>query len=85
VPFRPKHMREFSQSELKALESLNLSNSPGPAKENGSPVASPLRNSQILVHPGLEDVDFRSQVAKKVDLEALERKAEVVDGELNGH
>jgi len=76
-------MRDFSQSELKALESLNLSNSPG--KENGSPVASPLRNSQILVHPGLEDVGFRSQAAKKVDLEALEKKAEVADGEMNGH
>lgn len=47
-PFKPKHLREFSQSEIHALEQLNLPGSASPLREmispknelNGSPLAS---------------------------------------------
>lgn len=78
MPFRPKHLRQFSEAELEALERLNLNNTDS--------ASSPLRTSVTLDHPAtpsklnLSTADAGSVPAKKVDIDLLEKKAE-----LNGH
>jgi hypothetical protein len=73
-PFRPKHMRNFSEAELEALEKLNLNGSPSAADKNHSPLTpSKLGGSGAGVAASREP---------KVDLELLEKKAE--EG-INGH
>ncbi|KIW15490.1 2-isopropylmalate synthase [Exophiala spinifera] len=78
VPFRPKHLREFSEAELEALERLNLNNTDS--------ASSPLRSSITLERPAtpsklnMSTADAGSVPAQKVDIDLLEKKAE-----LNGH
>ena len=80
MPFRPKHLRQFSEAELEALERLNL-NHGAPDSPN-----SPLRSSvtadgrsttpsklNMAAHPG-------SVPAKKIDFDLLEKNAEAVNG-----
>jgi 2-isopropylmalate synthase len=82
VPFKPKHLRQFSEAELEALERLNLNNHQG----NDSPM-SPLRTSITSAQAQLED--HRRVEPKKVDVDVglLEKKAEEVtaSGHVNGH
>lgn len=64
-PFKPKHLREFSQSEIYALEQLNLPGSASPLREmmtpkndlNGSPLAA--------VKPGQVDFEKLEEAAWK--------------------
>ncbi|KIV79259.1 2-isopropylmalate synthase [Exophiala sideris] len=69
VPFKPKHVREFSQAELEALEGLNLNHADSP---NRGFNASALSQTNLATSG--------SVAAQKVDIDALERKANV-----NGH
>jgi len=73
-PFKPKHLRNFSDAEIEALERLNLNGSP---HANGSPLSS----SRVLTPGDMGPTsDARVQVkSQKVDIEKLEAKA------ANGH
>jgi hypothetical protein len=75
VPFRPKHVRDFSRDELHALERLNLSGSPGSPKGLSSPMTPSKMSTEQCA----------STKAQKVDLEMLERKAEEQSNGVNGH
>ena len=76
VPFKPKHVREFSASELDALEKLNLSVSP----------TSPKGADSHMTPSKMNIVQSRDSVtAKKVDLDLLEKKAEEQSNGINGH
>jgi hypothetical protein len=68
VPFKPKHIRQFSEAELEALEKLNLNGSPT------SPKTTTMSPSSL---------GMTAKQAVKVDLEALEKKAE--EAGVNGH
>ncbi len=78
MPFRPKHIRQFSEAELEALERLNLNSADSPM--------SPLRYSTTVEHPptpsklNMSTTDAGSVSANKIDIGLLEKKAE-----LNGH
>ncbi|OAL40166.1 2-isopropylmalate synthase [Fonsecaea nubica] len=79
VPFKPKHLRQFSEAELEALERLNLNNgSDGPN--------SPLRSSVTATEGGVtpsklnKETNPSSVAAKKIDIDLLEQKAESVNG-----
>jgi hypothetical protein len=67
VPFKPKHIRQFSEAELEALEKLNLNGSPTSPKTTTIP----------------SSLGMTAKQAAKVDLEALEKKAE--EAGVNGH
>lgn len=60
MPFKPKHLRNFSEAELEALEKLNTGSSP-----TDKQAFSPMTPSKL--GQGAE---------KTVDLDLLERKAE---------
>lgn len=78
MPFRPKHLRQFSEAELEALERLNLNQTDS--------ASSPLRTSVTLEQPAtpsklnMSTAGAGSVPAQKVDIGLLEKKAE-----LNGH
>ena len=69
-PFKPKHLRQFSDSEIEALERLNLNSSP---HANGSPLSS----SKVLTAGDMGlSTDASSQAhAQRVDIAKLEAKA----------
>jgi hypothetical protein len=50
VPFRPKHLRQFSEAELEALERLNLNGSDSPI--------SPLRTANSQAHTDSKKVNL---------------------------
>lgn len=78
MPFKPKHLRNFSQQELEALEKLNLPDS----IQSASGTDSPIRPSKMT---GLNIVQGAA-AAPKVDLEKLERAAEGAQPNgVNGH
>lgn len=81
MPFRPKHLRQFSEAELEALERLNLNgpDSPGSPLRNSIPVDGHLAPSKINM-----ETNPASMTAKKIDIDLLEKKA-VADQEVNGH
>lgn len=68
MPFKPKHIRQFSEAEKEALEKLNLSGSPTSPKQTTMTPSS---------------LGMSAKQAAKVDLDALEKKAE--EGGVNGH
>lgn len=70
-PFKPKHLRQFSEAELEALERLNLSGSDSPI--------SPLRTVQTPSQMNIE-AHQNSVVASKIDIGLLEKKAEQING-----
>jgi hypothetical protein len=72
-PFKPKHLRQFSDFEIEALERLNLNGSP---HANGSPLSS----SKVLTPRDVViSTDAGSQVkSQKVDIAKLEAQAENV-------
>ena len=85
VPFRPTHVREFSQSELAALDQLNLNSPVG----LHSP-ASPDKQGVNGVHHGSPLAKFGgggggaasgagAGETEKVDFGKLEREAEAVE------
>lgn len=76
TPFRPKHLRQFSEAEIEALERLNLTG-------NDSPI-SPLRNAHTPSNFNHES-SAGSVVAQKIDIAALEQKAAEAEGKSNGH
>jgi 2-isopropylmalate synthase len=67
VPFRPKHVRDFSEAELEALERLNLNGADSPIRASDASTPSKLNMAS----------NSGSVPAKKVDIDALEKKAEV--------
>lgn len=83
VPFKPKHLRQFSEAEQEALERLNLN-----ANSPDSP-SSPLRTSttaaEAATTPSKLNMETRadSVTAKKIDFDLLEKKAEAAS--VNGH
>jgi hypothetical protein len=82
VPFRPKHLRQFSEAELEALERLNL-NASGPDSPN-SPLRSSVTANETSTTPSKLNMESHPQSvqAKKIDIDLLEKKAE--QG-VNGH
>lgn len=62
MPFKPKHLRNFSEAELEALEKLNLNGSPTDKNQHSPRVPSKLSAG--------------APTEPKVDLEMLEQKAE---------
>ncbi|KAJ9609011.1 2-isopropylmalate synthase (Alpha-isopropylmalate synthase) (Alpha-IPM synthetase) [Cladophialophora chaetospira] len=83
VPFRPKHLRQFSEAEQEALERLNLN-----ANSPDSP-SSPLRTSTTIIEAATTPSKLNmathadSVPAKKIDFDLLEKKAEAQG--VNGH
>jgi len=73
VPFKPRHMRDFSASEVKALEGLNLGSS------------SPLRESLVAVGSGggLNGSPLSAR-ADRVDISKLEHEAWKEEEKVNG-
>ena len=69
-PFKPKHLRQFSDAEVEALERLNLNSS---SQANGSPLSS----SKVLTAGDIGlSTDAGSQVrTQKVDIAKLEAEA----------
>ena len=76
MPFKPRHVKQFSASELDALDKLNLSGSPTSPK----PIDSPRTPSKMNMIQSSDSVK-----TKKVDLDLLEKKAEEHSNGLNGH
>ncbi len=76
MPFKPKHVKQFSASELDALDRLNLSGSPTSPKSTDSP-RTPSKMNIIQSSDSVK--------TKKVDLDMLEKKAEEQSNGLNGH
>lgn len=72
-------MKNFSQSELEALERLNLDGYDSPVK------SSPLSKSTII-EPSNMGLDMVSGSVKSamVDIRLLERKAEETNGAMEG-
>jgi hypothetical protein len=70
-PFKPKHLRQFSEAELEALERLNLNGSESPI--------SPLRTVQTPSKMNIESHPS-SAPAAKIDIGLLEQKAEHING-----
>jgi 2-isopropylmalate synthase len=83
VPFRPKHLRQFSEAELEALERLNLNGPDSP----GSPLRTSTtagEASDAATTPSKLNMEAHadSVPARKIDFDLLEKKAEQV---VNGH
>ncbi|RMZ88163.1 hypothetical protein DV736_g4606, partial [Chaetothyriales sp. CBS 134916] len=70
VPFKPKHIRDFSVDEIEALDKLNISTSPESPLAQDTRTTSPLKDSVT---------------APKPDLHPLERKADEQRNGVNGH
>ena len=83
MPFKPKHLRNFSEAELEALEKLNLGDG-SPSSPKSAKGAGGYGDSSPMTPSKLSSTTFGggSVGARKVDLEALEKKAE--EG-VNGH
>ena len=80
VPFKPKHLRQFSEAELEALERLNL-NAISPDSPN-SPLRSSMTAEAAATTPSKLNMESRADniPAKKIDFDLLEKKAEAVNG-----
>jgi len=74
-PFRPKHMREFSASEMKALEQLNLG-STSPLRESMTPTRGTMGS-------GLNGSPLSAR-ADRVDISKLEQEAWKEEEKVNG-
>jgi hypothetical protein len=80
VPFRPKHLRNFSEAELEALEKLST-------VTNGN--ATPTSSTSTEKHQHEFSPSTPSKLGQgsegkgKVDLELLEKKAEAEGGDIN--
>ncbi|OQV03901.1 hypothetical protein CLAIMM_08878 [Cladophialophora immunda] len=79
VPFKPKHLRQFSEAELEALERLNLNNTPD---SPNSPLRSSVTATEGSVTPSKLNMEMNpsSVAAKKINIDLLEQKAESVNG-----
>ena len=70
TPFKPKHVRNFSEAELEALEMLNTNGNSTPVEKQGNTGFSPITPSKL-------------KESQKVDFDKLEKGAEEA-GATNG-
>lgn len=78
MPFKPKHMKQFSEAELEALERLNLNGSPT-VKTADSPRPQSPWTSALSKNPA------ETGGPQKVNIDLLEKKAEESSATINGH
>lgn len=77
MPFRPKHMRQFSEAELEALERLNLGGTDSP----NSPLRSSMTQAEVSSPSSFNMATHSSSVAAtKIDIALLEKQAEATNG-----
>lgn len=81
-PFKPKHLRQFSDAEIEALEKLNLHGSPGsPLRQASS--ADPDTPTMMGMDSSVDSLMSRSITLEDLVNEATSESRE--GGKVNGH